>query len=360
MHNAHQQPTKPRVAPDNDSGVVFVPYEKAQQAALLKTDQRSGSSDERAWPLLSDPGLVLDPSSVAEDSDNSARKDEWDVTPTSKRGFVCPGRSALKRFGWRHCCCIASILLLVLVATVLGLYLRLAGEPQFGLPPPPPGLIRPPSVPPAPMLAEQQLSYLGIEWAGPPGDSGGAAVLNFIVETAAVADGPFTVAATLVSSARYWGLDGLGGSTTVCFRLSAANNAGRGNATEPACFDTLAPTTPLPPLSVFPVGAVTTTTTIGVGWSDGNGSGLPVLGYTLQFCDEVASGEAACAAGDAAAYAQAYSGADLTHTSGGHTADSRLWWRVATETALGASGFAPEPPLRLRTDAAGATAPLQP
>ena len=357
-------------APDAlDEEVVFVPYEKSEPRAPLQQPLLAPSHPEtdevRAWPRLNDPGLLLEPKLVGDDSGpytDSAKKDEWDVTPTSNPGrkarSCCTG-SALKRCGWRHCCCIASAVLLALVTVLLALYLRLTGEPQFALPPPPPGLIRAPGIPTAPSLEVQQIEYLGVGWTAPE-STGGAAVLNYVVETAPTAGGPFSVASTLVSSARYFGLGPLPGANTVCFRVSAANNAGLGNASMPSCFDTLPAAVPMPPVELFPVGAGTGVNSIGVGWSAGNGSGLPIVSYTLESCDESVSGADDCAAGTAGAYSAQYSGPALTFTAEGLPEDARIWWRVATETLLGASAWAPEPPLRLRTDAADATAPDEP
>jgi hypothetical protein len=99
---------------------------------------------------------------------------------------------------------------------------------------------------------------------------------------------------------------------------------------------------------------------IGLEWSPANGSGVAVGGYELQSCDESVSGPGACAAGDVGGYATAYAGPALSFTAVGLPADSRFWYRVRAETVVGQSPWAPATPLRLRTDSAGATAPLQP
>ena len=231
-----------------DEQVVFVPYErKPLQQRLLA--EEGGGNGARAWPRLNDPGLLLEPS-LLNGSGDSAKADEWDVTPTSfgagSRWLRCGvfpalrGSGAVKRCGWRHCCCITSAVLLLAIITVLIMYLGLVGERQQGLPPPPPGLIQPPGAPSTPSLEVQLISYLGVAWTAPV-TSGGAAVLNWIVETAPAEGGPFAVAATLVSSARYYGTGGLSGAQTLCFRVTAGNNAGLGNSSLPSCFDTLPP-----------------------------------------------------------------------------------------------------------------------
>lgn len=351
---------------EKEEQVVFVPYEqKPLQQRLLAGGE--GGNGTRAWPRLNDPGLLIEPS-LLHDSGDSAKVDEWDVTPTVFGGGGrwlrcegCPavrGGGAVKRCGWRHCCCITSAVLLLAISTVLIMYLRLVDERQLGLPPPPPGLIQPPVSPGTPALQVQLISYLGVAWTAPVG-SGGAAVLNWIVETAPAIEGPFVVVATLVSSARYYGTGGLSGAQTVCFRVTAANNAGLGNASLPSCFDTLPPSLPMPPGSLFPTSG-TSVTSIGLGWLPGNGSGVAVGGYELQSCDESVAAPGACAAGDDGAYATAYAGPLLSFTAEGLPADSRFWWRVRTETVIGQSPWAPVPPLRLRTDSAGATEPLQP
>jgi hypothetical protein len=346
--------------------VVFVPYAKTplQQPLLRDSGDEAarGSEKARAWPRLSDPGLLVEPALVGNDSGagmDSAKAEEWDVTPTERAGRklrACPA-SAVKRCGWRHCCCIASTVCLLVFTTFLVLYLRLTNERQLALPPPPPGLIGPPAVPSTPSLEVQLITYLGVTWTAPE-TNGGAAVLNYVVETGPTSDGPFTVASTLVSSAFYYGTGGLSGAETLCFRVLAANNAGRGNASVANCFETLPPAVPMPPNSLFPTS--TSETSIGLAWTPGNGSGIVIGGYELQFCDESVSGPGACEAGDDGAYVPTYEGSDLSFTAVDLPADSRFWWRVRSVTGLGPSIWGPEPPLRLRTDSAGATAPLQP
>ncbi len=351
--------------------VVFVPYaKKPLQQSLLREDkggQARDSDGPRAWPRLSDPGLLVEPALVGNDGGagtgtDSAKADEWDIhspawRATTRKLRSCPA-GALTRCGWRHCCCIVSTLLLLIVTALLVLYFRVTNERQLALPPPPPGLIRPPAVPSTPSLDVQLITYLGVRWT-PPETTGGAAVLNYVVETGPTIGGPFSVVSTLVSSANYYGTGGLSGAETLCFRVSAANNAGLGNASLANCFETLPPGAPMPPNSLFPTSA-TSETSIGLGWTPGNGSGVAILSYELQSCDESVSGAGVCGAGDDGAYAPAYAGLDLSFTAGDLAPESRFWWRVRSVTALGPSIWGPEPPLRLRTDSAGATAPAQP
>ena len=154
---------------------------------------------------------------------------DFDLRPVRPRG--CCADSPLKRWGWRHCCCLAAVFVTALATTVLVFYVRLRREEPFMLPPPPPGLILPPSPMAAPTLGNQLISYLSVDWV-PPALDGGAAIVNYVVLRAPTAEGDYTVAATLVSSARSVGIGELGASTQVCFRLMAENNGGRSNASE--------------------------------------------------------------------------------------------------------------------------------
>jgi len=205
----------------------------------------------------------------------------------------------------------------------------------------------------APTLGNQLISYLSVDWV-PPALDGGAAIVNYVVLRAPTAEGDYTVAATLVSSASSFGIAELGASTQVCFRLMAENNGGRSNASEPGCFETLPAALPLAP-SLFPTAS--SADSLSLSWLPANGSGLPIASYDLQSCDEAVSGED-CANDVDGAFDTVYTDLPTAHTQAGLGPDARIWWRIASVTALGSSDYSE--PLQLRTDAAGATSPAQP